>query len=288
MKTPTAPTRLHAPARRDYLGVALLISASLHGVALIWQWQTPRARAPLASTLEVVLVNAQTPDTPVKPRFVAQETLDGGGDAQAGAASSPLPRTAAQASDEQVLLALRKRQAELEQRQETLLTQVLNHQHAMPPEAPHPLDPAGRDAIAQESLILNARIAALKARIEQYNEQPRRQFAGPAAEQAAYAAYVEAWRLRIEQLGTEHYPAQARGRIYGSLELTVYIRHDGSLERIEIDRPSEHAILNLAAQRIVQLAAPFAPLPDTLARDADVLTITRTWHFTDQQLDTTP
>jgi len=274
---------------RAHLGAALLISTCLHGAALAWHWQIFPAFAPAASTLEVVLVNAHTPDAPANPTVVAQRALDGGGDASSGMAASPLPRTVVQSPDEQVLLALQKRRMALQTQQQELLTQLLSAQRVPNPEAPRQAeDASGRDAIDQERQILNSRIAALKARIAQYNARPEHQFAGPAAARAAYAAYVEAWRQRIEQLGTEHYPAVARGRIYGSLQLSVTIRRDGSLVRVEIDRPSEHAILNLAARRIVQLAAPFAPLPDAAARDADVLTITRTWHFTDQQLDTMP
>src|SRR3546814_161195 len=133
----------------------------------------------------------------------------------------------------------------------------------------------GADARHQESLILNARISALKERIERYNTQPRRQFTGPSAKAVDYAEYVEAWRKKIELLGTEHYPDEARGKVYGSLQLTVYIRRDGSLERIEIDRPSNYPILNLAASRIVQLAAPFPPLPPAIAARTDVLAIDR-------------
>ena len=99
---------------------------------------------------------------------------------------------------------------------------------------------------------------------------------------------MEHWRQAIEQIGTRHYPEQARGHTYGSLQLTVHIRTDGSLDRVEIDRPSEHAILNLAAQRIVQLAAPFPPLPASVAEHTDILAITRTWHFIENRLDTTP
>jgi len=286
---PVATILLRSQTGRDHLGAALLISACLHGAALVWHWQTAPAFAPAASTLEVVLVNAHTPDAPANPTVLAQQSLDGGGDAPRGISASPLPRTVVQSPDEQVLLALQKRRMALEAQQQALLTQLLNAQRVPNPEAlRQAADVAGRDAIDQEQQIVSSRIAALQARIAQYNARPEHRFAGPAATWAAYAAYVEAWRQRIEQLGTEHYPAAARGRIYGSLQLSVTIRRDGSLVRILIDRPSEHAILNLAARRIVQLAAPFAPLPDAIARDADVLTITRTWHFTDQQLDTAP
>jgi protein TonB len=60
----------------------------------------------------------------------------------------------------------------------------------------------------------------------------------------------------------------------------VSIKSDGSLEGVEINRPSGQRILDAAALRIVQLAAPFAPFPADIARDTDILSITRTWIFT--------
>jgi protein TonB len=49
---------------------------------------------------------------------------------------------------------------------------------------------------------------------------------------------------------------------------------------VEINRPSGQRILDAAALRIVRLAAPFAPFPADIARDTDILSITRTWIFT--------
>src|SRR3546814_20302889 len=68
--------------------------------------------------------------------------------------------------------------------------------------------------------------------------------------------------------------------------MTVYIQQDGSLANVEITKPSSHAVLNLAAARIVQLAAPFAPLPASIAQNTDIFAITRTWHFEHQTLTT--
>ncbi len=45
-------------------------------------------------------------------------------------------------------------------------------------------------------------------------------------------------------------------------------------------------MLNQAARRIVQLAAPFAPFPPDIARDTDILAITRTWNFVNDTLET--
>ena len=60
----------------------------------------------------------------------------------------------------------------------------------------------------------------------------------------------------------------------------IVIRADGSLERAEISRSSGKKVLDEAALRIVRLAAPFAPFPPDIARDTDILSITRTWSFT--------
>lgn len=275
--------------RNDYLRIALLLSLVIHAAVLTVHFSRPIPPKAAVNALEVTLVNARSTAAPIKPKMLAQDMLNGGGQVESGQASSPLPRTA-ESPDEVVLAALHKKQQELEAEQLRLYTQLTAQQKVLPerqePDLSEPSSESGADDVSQESRLVNAQISALKERIERYNAQPRHQFSGPSARAVDYATYVEAWREKIELLGTEHYPREARGKVYGDLQLTVYIRKDGSLERVEIDRPSEHPILNLAATRIVQLAAPFAPLPASMARNTDVFAITRTWHFMNQQLET--
>ncbi len=286
---PTLLLRLKS-RRNDHLRIALAISAAVHACVLLWHPGRPRPAASPPSSLDVILVNAQSDLPPLTPAALAQADLNGGGDAQSGMSASPLPRTSLASPDEIVLAALRKRQAELEKQQLQLYTQLLSDDRADAPriDPEHFLESAesGKDVRDQESMVLNARVSALREQIRRYEARPRQHFTGPSAKADDQAAYLDSWRARIEKIGTKHYPEQARGKIHGDLQLTVYIRRNGELERIEIDRPSPHAILNLAAQRIVRLAAPFAPLPESMARSADVLAITRTWHFTNNQLET--
>lgn len=47
-----------------------------------------------------------------------------------------------------------------------------------------------------------------------------------------------------------------------------------------INKSSGHKVLDDAARRIVQLAAPYAAFPPDIRRDTDVLEITRAWYFT--------
>ncbi|MGH8620893.1 MAG: energy transducer TonB, partial [Burkholderiales bacterium] len=128
-------------------------------------------------------------------------------------------------------------------------------------------------------------VARLEAQIarewESYQQRPRRRFIGARTQEFRFARYIEDWRAKVERVGELNYPQAARDlRIYGSLVVTVSIKSDGSLDGVEINRPSGQRVLDAAALRIVQLAAPFAPFPADIARDTDILSITRTWIFT--------
>jgi protein TonB len=100
-----------------------------------------------------------------------------------------------------------------------------------------------------------------------------------------YAEYVDQWRQRIERVGTANFPEEARQRgEFGSVLVTVAIKADGTVEKIEIDRSSGSRILDSAVERIVMLAAPFKPFPANVRSETDILHITRTWAFTRSDL----
>jgi protein TonB len=62
----------------------------------------------------------------------------------------------------------------------------------------------------------------------------------------------------------------------------VSIKADGSLESVIIDQKSNYPVLDEAAKRIVELAAPYAVFPEDIKKDTDILSITRTWTFTQE------
>ncbi len=110
---------------------------------------------------------------------------------------------------------------------------------------------------------------------------------GTRAVEYRFAQYMEDWRVKVERVGTLNYPEAAKGKLYGSLLLSVRIKNDGSVERVDIDRSSGHRVLDDAARRIVRMAEPFAAFPADIRRDFDSLEITRTWSFTSgNQLET--
>ena len=121
--------------------------------------------------------------------------------------------------------------------------------------------------------------AQIDRQIHEYDRQrPRKKFVGARAEDR-FKDYEEEWRRKVERAGRDNFPVDERGSIYGSLRLTVSIRSDGSLQSIDLDRSSGNKALDRAEFAIVRQASPFPPFPPDIAKDYDLLVITRTWFF---------
>jgi protein TonB len=108
----------------------------------------------------------------------------------------------------------------------------------------------------------------------------RRKSLGATTSEFRYASYLSAWSSKVQRIGNLNYPLAAKEqRLYGTLVLHVAVRADGTVEQIRIVRSSGYALLDEAAIRIVELAAPFAPFPPDIAAETDVLDIVRHWQF---------
>jgi len=277
---------------RDYpaLAIALLASLVFH-VALLAVHFTFPPRDPdkdVASTLDVVLVNSKTKSKPTKADVLAQADLDGGGNTDEDRrAKTPLPATQEDQAGDQVRRAQRRVQ-ELEAQQRELMTKA-NAKASLPRNPPKaaatpmpaevPTTLASGEDLADSALEMARLEAQISRNVEEYNKRPRKTFIGTRARESRFAMYVEQWRQKVERVGNLNYPDSARGRIYGSLRMSVLLRADGSVDSMQIDRTSGHQVLDQAAQKIVRLAAPFAAFPPDIRKDTDILVITRTWTF---------
>ena len=237
-----------------------------------------------APALEVVLVNARTTTAPVKADVLAQANLDRGGDTETTRrARTPLPAPPRDSQHTDIAATTRKAEA-LERKAQDLITALKSAPaptaEPVPAEAPARPDlPLAREVTRQtlEVMRLEAQIAR---DLDIHQNQPKRQQVGARATEYRFARYVEDWRQKVERWGNLNYPEAARQQhLYGNLVLTVAIRADGSVEKIVVTRSSGHRLLDAAAVRIVEIAAPYAPLPPEIRRDTEVLEITRTWTF---------
>ena len=122
--------------------------------------------------------------------------------------------------------------------------------------------------------------AEIRRKLQAKAERPRRKFISASTKEYKYAAYMEAWRSKVERVGNLNYPDAARKqKISGNLILDVALNKDGSINEVTIRRSSGYKILDDAAIRIVELASPYSPFPVKIREETDILHITRTWQF---------
>ena len=269
------------------LAIAVGVSILLHAVLLTVHFRFPDAMrwSSANQPLEVVLVNSKTSGKPEHAKVLAQSNLEGGGNEDGRRrATTPLPTTNPKEPGRD-LAEMRRRQRELEAQQQQLLAQAREARAAVAaggegrnPTEDAPPQVAGRDMAERALAMLNLQ-AQIDRQTREYQERPRKKFLGANAREYRFAQYEEEWRSKIERVGTVNYPAEARGKLYGTLQLTVTIRPDGSVDSVKLDRSSGLKILDAAANRIVELAAPFAAFPPEIRKDTDLLVITRTWFF---------
>jgi len=127
----------------------------------------------------------------------------------------------------------------------------------------------------------------LRAELPDGSDDARTLFATPSTRQSGLAEYLDGWRRRVERIGTANYPTELLGDLRaGRPTLEVVIGADGRLDDIVVRRSSGDKALDQAALRILRLAAPFAPLPESIRTDYDVLRFAYEWDFSRGAADT--
>lgn len=101
---------------------------------------------------------------------------------------------------------------------------------------------------------------------------------------ASLAPYLDAWRRKVERIGTLNFPAAARTALgTASPVIEVGIAANGSLDRAVIRRSSGNPELDQAALSILKLASPFDPFPPELAAEHSMLRFAYEWQFSGGQ-----
>ncbi|WP_151445443.1 energy transducer TonB [Lacisediminimonas profundi] len=258
-------------SRNPTLSIAIGVSLLVHGVLLAIRFAPPEALRfkPTDPGLEVVLVNARHDSKPVKAQALAQANLDGGGNANAGRAKSPLPDLR-QNADGDSLQAARRRIAKLEEQQQKMLAQARKTERSAPApverEKPAETAPAPDGNDRYDSTRPLARMEAeISRKVEDYNQRPKKTQITPSTREVGYAMYYSGLQRKLENVGTLNFPQENGRKIYGELVLYIPIFHDGTIYEKEggprVERSSGNAALDNAALRIVRRSAPFGRFP---------------------------
>jgi periplasmic protein TonB len=263
----------------------MLFSLLLHGVLLLGVTFHFVKPTPSLPTLDVTLVNVANQQAPDKADFLAQANNTGGGQSDRAARPSELFSGAIPKPDPGI--APQPVEARTPQPREATPTRLVTtigatdfrvtSDTAQTEIDPQDLTPSAAELKRQQAIAQLA--AELRKKRVDYAKRPKVKYLTASTREYAYAAYMRGWSDRVERVGNLNYPEEARQReLHGDVLLTVVLDLDGSVKSINIIQSSGHKVLDVAAERIVRLAAPFPPAPKSSER-IDELNITRTWRF---------
>jgi len=269
-------------ARLTTLHWALLVSFVVHGALLTVRFVDPERFNRLFedTPLEVVLVNVRSNEKPVKAQAIAQANLAGGGEAERGRATSPLPPSATvelgEADDE-----ARRQIDQLQSQQQQLLSQLRRELAMLPAPAPQrdPTNARERDQEERRRQMLRL-LAEIEKRINEENARPKKRYISPAVREEVYAQYYDALRRRIEDRGTKDFPEHHGKKLYGELIMNITVDAAGHVVEADVVQSSRSALLDRRAVAIVHAAAPFGDFSQAMRRNADQIVVTSRFRFT--------
>ena len=272
------------------LQIALGVSIAVHAVLLTVRFVDPEAfnRVFEDTPLEVILVNARTTQQPDKARAIAQASMAGGGDAERGRATSPLPPALISEVGDDAQDQERRQLQNLQEQQNLLLAQIKKQLAALPPREPKQPNATPEQAEReQKRRQLIKLLAEIERRINEENARPKKRYISPATREAVYAVYYDHLRRSIEDKGTENFPQVAGKKLYGELIMSVTVNFDGRILHTQIEQSSGNRTLDRRAEAIARSAAPFGRFDAAMRRQADQIVVISSFKFTrDETLET--
>lgn len=268
---------------------ALGASVAVHAALLTVRFVDPERfqRVFQDTPLEVILVNARANEKPVKATAIAQSSLAGGGEAERGRATTPLPPSALTDLGDAAEDAQRRIEA-LQAQQTVLLAQIRKQLAALPP--PNPQQPSHTpEAQAREEKRrqLYKLLAEIERRVNEENARPKKRYISPATREEVYAVYYDSLRRKVEDRGTEHFPEAAGRKLYGELTMVVTVNHDGRVLDTEVAETSGNLTLDRRAMAIARAAGPFGRFSQAMRHRADQIVVVSRFRFTrDDTLET--
>ena len=275
------------PSSSDRLSFTVFLVVALHAMLIFGVGFSMHKSDKLAPTLNITLATHASAKEPDKADFLAQHNQQASGTEEQ--LKELKTNEIAQIADTQVnkVNPLPQQLAAKQPKPETELLDSSNNT-ARKVNQPAPAKQTNQEQGSEREnrlLELQQKMASLQAKRDlekqAWARRPRIQrFTSVSTKSSEEAAYYNLWSQKIERIGTENFPKEAKQRkIFGSLRLSVSLRPDGSVAKTEITESSGHAILDEAALRTIRLASPFAPFPPEIKQKTDLFVIIRTWNF---------
>jgi periplasmic protein TonB len=272
------------PGSGDRLTVTLFLAGLFHLIVILGVSFAPSAAdSRSVPTLEVLLVNNALPDTWQNDaaNYLAERTQQGSGNSPDGRTRQPAagsgPETLAGAPEGAAALPVPEGRSG---GAGEVLAGQSGTARLVAAEADASSAPA---ALARQSFAGSSfPFAGTDEDAElQLKGAPRRELVvTPNTRTSEVAVYLDAWKRRIEQVGTLNFPnAARRSKLSGNPVIEVVLASNGGLVRADVRRSSGYGELDRAAMDILKLATPFEPFPEELAAKHDVLRFAYEWQF---------
>lgn len=275
----------------EHLITAFFITVLVHSFIIFGiSFGIPSPAKPKTNqTLDIVLVKTEAEKAPEDPDFLAQADQKGGGELKEKA--KPTSKNPGEIPNEGNALQNKPKTAlepvpEVIEKKSILSTpkpSKIKAKKLVRKKKPKPkISP---DLLANSIAELQQQIVDKEAMYDEqtklYAKSPKATYITASTRRTQDAMYLLSWTKKIERIGNLNYPDKARrDKLEGQLILSVSIAADGHLISIHINKSSGHKILDDAAKRIVELAAPYAAVPKDVLQGNNRLVITRTWQFT--------
>lgn len=291
--TPDASTRL-APAApdglarvKDRLTTMMFLTALFHAILIIgitFDFDAPFV-APAVPTIEVLILggpanrDAENRDA----RYLADRAQEGGGTTEErvrpqSPAASQLPVPLEGMPDGNGLE--HRELSEVAPDSEVLKSRTDDRALAVRSGADTPAEAPETPMALSAAVASEFATSTTDERLQLRGDKPRELRVAADTRESLIAPYLEAWKRKTESIGTLNYPQVARRQgMSGNPVLEVAIRADGSLAARRIVRSSGHREIDQAALGILELAAPFDPLPGNVRAQYDVLRFAYEWQF---------
>ena len=259
----------------DRIALTLFLALAFHAMVILGITFGTHDDSPLENimpTLDLTVTNKRTPP-PDEADYLAQTSQDGGGNvAEKVQPTMAVPEQAPAVQPQQPAPAPTQVVTA-----DTAAVQV-QQEETQVPETEKPEITASE--LIERSMEMVNLSEKLNETMQAYAQRPKQVFVSARTQEFKYANYMSEWVKKVERVGNLNYPDAARREgISGKLMMDVTLNADGTVRNISILRPSGHRVIDEAAVRIVNLAAPFPPFPPEISKDADILHITRTWEF---------
>jgi protein TonB len=263
---------------------ALGVSVLVHAVLLSVRFIDPEGfkRVFQDSALDVILVNAKSNETPGKAQAIAQYSLAGGGEAESGRATTPLPPSLVTDLGDAVQDAQRKLEA-LNEQQSMLLAQIRQEVATLTQQAAQSSKNPQAQAEEDRRRQLIKLLAEIERRVNEQNARPKKRYVSAATQGAVYAVYYDKLRQSIEAKGTDNFPTAAGNKLYGELTMIITVNHDGQVLATEVVQSSGNQSLDRRAQAIAKAAGPFGRFSSAMRREFDQFVMVARFRFTREE-----